>query len=425
MATRQYIGARYVPFVYGNWVSGRSWEPLTVVTYLSRSYTSKKPVPANIGAPNENPFYWTETGAYNSQVSNLQQSVDDLQSDVNELIDVTNRYVIVICDSYGTHNGAGAGHEVTYSIGDRLSQYTGWVSPILNYSAVNGAGFCNGGFLSQLNAIDLQGAEDWVQDIYVLGGWNDENGREGVSQANFNAAAAAFKTAANTKYPNARLHLCFAAWSYQTDKTQQDLRTTLGWYKNLMRSGWIFEENYQYVMHNSNLLIGGNVHPNQDGVDALAAALGQILMNGECHVRYDVSTTQANMTFPGTLPNAATVTIYQTIIDGLISVNLYPVRGGITLTETASLSCDGNSGIELFTYTGPTLVKGFGGRVVGNVVCTIYNGTNRYEVPGRLRFLDGQVLFAPDYYFEGSTYLTITGITKISIPACSFTTIPY
>lgn len=424
MAVRQYIGARYVPKLYGAWRSGISYEPLTVVTYLNRSFTSKMTVPASVGNPADNDQYWVETGAYNAQVAAVQDSLDDIEANINA-IDSQYRHVVIICDSYGTHNGAGAGHEVAYNILDRLNQYLGWTSVYLHYSAQNGAGFCNGAFLSQLNNVDTQGADEAVKDVYVLGGWNDEQGRENVSQEAFETAAAAFKTAAFQRFPNAKLHLCFAAWSYQSDRTQQDIRATLSWYKKLKKTGWIFEENYQYVMHNSMLFIGGNVHPNQDGVDALADALGQIILNGECHVRYDVSTNQANMTFNGTTLSNTTVTIYQTIIDGLISVNVYAVRGSLTLSEATSLTCDGNSGLKLFDYTGPTLVKGFGGRVVGNVVCTLWDGTNRYEVPGKLRFLNGEVTFIPDYYFEGQSYRTITGIIKVSIPACSFTTIPY
>ena len=44
---RQYIGARYVPKFFDNngsteWVKGIGYEPLTIVTYLNNSFTSKK-----------------------------------------------------------------------------------------------------------------------------------------------------------------------------------------------------------------------------------------------------------------------------------------------------------------------------------------------------------------------------------------------
>ena len=80
---RQYIGARYVPKFYQGsngteWDTNVGYDPLTVVTYLSNSYTSKKAVPASIGNPMENPLYWASTGNYNAQVESYRQEVQVL-----------------------------------------------------------------------------------------------------------------------------------------------------------------------------------------------------------------------------------------------------------------------------------------------------------------------------------------------------------
>ena len=98
MAVRQYIGARYVPKFFDNpgggseWLAGVEYEPLTIVTYLYNSYTSKKIVPASIGNPAENGNYWAATGNYNSQmeayrqeVVALGQTVEDLDENVTDL----------------------------------------------------------------------------------------------------------------------------------------------------------------------------------------------------------------------------------------------------------------------------------------------------------------------------------------------------
>lgn len=75
MATRQYIGARYVPKFADpiEWVKEKSYEPLTIVTYLNNSYTSKKSVPANTEITDTN--YWVITGNYNAQVEQYRQEV--------------------------------------------------------------------------------------------------------------------------------------------------------------------------------------------------------------------------------------------------------------------------------------------------------------------------------------------------------------
>lgn len=421
MAVRQYIGARYVPLVYGPWSSGVSYEPLTVVTYLNRSFTSCRAVPADVGAPTEEPYYWIETGAYNAQINAIQENIDAVNARIGQVVSGV-RDVVIICDSYGTHNGAGSGHEITYNIEDRLIDYLGWNNDFIHYSAVNGAGFCNGLYKSQLDSL-YASAGSWaenVTDLYLIGGWNDESNREGVTQGAFTAAATAFANAARVYFPDVKLHVCFAAWCYQTTRSMSPLRTTLGWYRDLVKDGWIFEENYQYVLHNSSLLIGQNVHPNQDGVDQLAAALSQIILNGECHVSYNVTCGTNYITLPGTLPASSGLTLYQQLRDGVAFVELYTQRGCITLTETASLALDGAHTIELFSYTGPTIVKGETNRVGGACTVSILNNGTRYEVPGYLVIADQSVKFFPDYYPESASYLTLSSISKITIPKTQF-----
>ena len=91
MATRQYIGARYVPKFYENsdgtteWRSGVAFEALTIVTYNGNSFTSKKTVPPEIGIPSENPDYWASTGIYNAQVEELRQEVEEYKEKVDDL----------------------------------------------------------------------------------------------------------------------------------------------------------------------------------------------------------------------------------------------------------------------------------------------------------------------------------------------------
>lgn len=93
MATRQYIGARYVIKIYENsqdpssaeWEANTSYEPLTMVTYQNSSYLSKKAVPATVGNPPSNKNYWVVTGAYNGQIAELQRNVSTLTNYVDAL----------------------------------------------------------------------------------------------------------------------------------------------------------------------------------------------------------------------------------------------------------------------------------------------------------------------------------------------------
>ena len=88
MANIQYIGARYVPKFYENsldpssmdWEANVGYEAMTVVTYNDDTYTSKIPVPSNIGDPASNPTYWALTGNFNAALSALNTHVGNIDS---------------------------------------------------------------------------------------------------------------------------------------------------------------------------------------------------------------------------------------------------------------------------------------------------------------------------------------------------------
>lgn len=89
MATRQYVGARYVPKFYDNgsgstqWSSSVSYEPLTIVTNAGNSYTSKKPVPVGIDISNTE--YWVCTGNFNAQVEEYKNIAEKTANKVELL----------------------------------------------------------------------------------------------------------------------------------------------------------------------------------------------------------------------------------------------------------------------------------------------------------------------------------------------------
>lgn len=73
MSVREYVGARYVPIIAGEWDNTRTYEPLMVVTYQGASYTSRQYVPAGIEITNES--YWVLSANYNAQVEAYRKEV--------------------------------------------------------------------------------------------------------------------------------------------------------------------------------------------------------------------------------------------------------------------------------------------------------------------------------------------------------------
>ena len=98
MATRQYIGARYVAKFFTNenntneWVGNIPYEALEIVTYMNNSYTSKIPVPPTNVTPNLDTEHWVLTGAYNAQVEDYRKTTEEYKEQVEDYRKTTEEY---------------------------------------------------------------------------------------------------------------------------------------------------------------------------------------------------------------------------------------------------------------------------------------------------------------------------------------------
>lgn len=220
MAMHQYIGARYVPQFYDgssgtDWTANTQYEALTVVTRNGNSYTSKKPVPASVGAPESNPAYWASTGIYSAQVQQIQDDLDIAEANIAALQTGTapKRRFILIGDSYGRGvqgPGQPLGNGWTYY----FQQIMGLSNDDCTISCADGAGFIGNSSTTFTDLITAANAPDpnTITDIIVAGGRNDE------TITGLGVARNTFYTTAKAAYPNARLWICFCG-SYR-------LRTT-------------------------------------------------------------------------------------------------------------------------------------------------------------------------------------------------------
>lgn len=118
MATRQYIGARYVPKFADPiaWVKENSYEALTIVTYLNNSYTSKKPVPANTEITDTE--YWVVTGNYNAQVEQYKVETEEYKKDTDKKITVLtsnlNGKIITVKGTFDKTTTSGCAQKIIY-----------------------------------------------------------------------------------------------------------------------------------------------------------------------------------------------------------------------------------------------------------------------------------------------------------------------
>lgn len=373
MATRQYIGARYVPKFYQNSVDGSTqweanvvYEPLIYVTLVNgHMYISKKQVPATVGSPASNIEYWLDIGSYNGFIEQLQSEIDtindvtipavqadvalkqditdnsldttdktvvgainevntsvqgvitdlankqnktdnnfattaktvvgavnELDSDVQNLSDelhnIFDRKYIIISDSYGAR---------TVNWIDKLVTTLGLTSSDYFTSSVNGSGFAHGTtFENQLTTLASNITDkNSITDIIVGGGFNDR----GVAAATVKTAIGSFVSYAKTTFPNAKVHIGFISWSFNSEFISElVVNNVLNTYKQCGEYGAIYIDHSDEVMHDSTLFeqeaqspytlfLGYQyVHPSAAGAQAIANCIANYIKCGT-GVSYD------------------------------------------------------------------------------------------------------------------------------------------
>lgn len=239
LINRQYVGARYVPKVMGEWNKALQYEALSIVTHLGNSFTSKVPVPANIDITNTN--YWVSTGNYNAQVEAYRTETAQLKTALNN--ETENRKnadkdnILWIGDSYSVNYN----HKLPNGVRDMLNAKN-WYE----YSK-GGAGFAGKWSGASFNDL-IQQAKNEMSDaqkemikyVYIVGGANDSS----FLWTDLKDKVASTVKNARTSFPNAQVCFIFASCAYDT---YQDLLTKT---KNMANDNYvpcIFALPYYYL----------------------------------------------------------------------------------------------------------------------------------------------------------------------------------
>lgn len=235
MATRQYVGARYVPKFATpiEWSANRQYEALEIVTHMNASYTSKKPVPTGVDINNTE--YWAITGNYSAQVEQYRQETEEVSASVNTL----SENVTTISETVNTLNSdvknikndirnINSSIATPYSLknkkvvlfGDSLNR-SGWGVQLNSILGCNGdivynggAGFIKSGTdspyagknFNQMLAQYAEGINASVRATYaafiIAGGINDYE----QSASNVRTAATQFVASVKNYFPNAKIY---------------------------------------------------------------------------------------------------------------------------------------------------------------------------------------------------------------------------
>lgn len=211
LINRQYVGARYVPKIMGEWNKALQYEALSIVTHAGNSFTSKIPVPANIDVSDGT--YWVNTGNYNAQVEAYRTETAQLKTDLNN--ETTNRKnadkdnILWIGDSYSVNYN----HKLPNGVRDMLNA-NNWYE----YSK-GGAGFAGAWAGASFNDLIEQAKnemsasqKEMIKYIYIVGGANDSSFTWTVLKPKVISTI----NNAKSSFPNAQVCFIFASCAYDT-----------------------------------------------------------------------------------------------------------------------------------------------------------------------------------------------------------------
>lgn len=239
LINRQYVGARYVPKVMGEWNKALQYEALSIVTYAGNSFTSKIPVPANIDISNKT--YWVNTGNYNAQVEAYRQQTAQLENRLNsEIIDRKNDTkdnILWIGDSYSVNYNHKLPNGVRYMLNAK-----NWYEYSKGGAGFLGAwaGACFNDLIEQAKSEMSDSQREMINYVYIVGGANDSS----FPWTQLKDKVVSTVKNARSSFPNAHVCFIFASCAYDT---YQDLFTKT---KNMANDNYlpcIFAMPYYYL----------------------------------------------------------------------------------------------------------------------------------------------------------------------------------
>lgn len=267
LINRQYVGARYVPKVMGEWNKALQYEALSIVTYAGNSFTSKIPVPANIDISNKT--YWVNTGNYNAQVEAYRQQTAQVENHLNsEIIDRKNDTkdnILWIGDSYSENYN----HKLPNGVRDMLNAKN-WYE----YSK-GGAGFAGAWAGANFNDLlqkaknDMSASQkEMIKYVYFVGGANDSS----FDWTNLKPKVISTINNARSSFPNAQVCFIFASCAYDT---YLDLLTKTINISNDLIAPCIFAMPYYYLtgaFYNTD-----NLHFSNDATNRIISVISNLL----------------------------------------------------------------------------------------------------------------------------------------------------
>ena len=396
MATRQYIGARYVPKFFeggssqsAEWLANTQYEALTIVTRNGNSYTSRKPVPANIGAPEENPQDWVSTGIFNEQVegyrqevSALSDTVDDVISDIGDIRediqDIEDSFAekwLFVGDSYDVYFN-------DYHWSDICAEAMGLVSGQYYRIAQGGYGLkpsAHPDYTWESLLTEHTEIPNDITHIVFGGGLNDD----GVNASTLISAATSLNSYIRTRFTNLKkIYLSYMGMTYSSVNAFIASNDCSNFYSYIASANkWIFTSGVEHTLFDPSLIddTEDRAHPNRTGVYQLGIRLYESICGGYAKVcvnKAGFATVNSDLGYSGQRA------FYTRVIGG--DVKIYDNIATFTGSSTALTGF-----IDLYTFNDkwsllpyqfyqPVIVKYGSTNLMGVIICNDMNKISLY-----------------------------------------------
>lgn len=274
------------------------------------------------------------------RMNQAESNINYINTSLNRII---NKKYIIVGDSYAE------GYTPDGNV-------TGWSELLKNLLGLNssnctivhrgGCGFTptNNTYTDLINALSN---DSNVTDIIVAGGYNDRN----ASYESILAGSLAFKTACNTKFPNATIYLGFIGFTNTNER--YSFNTCRNIYVSMAsQHGYNYLNNVEYSLRNTyDAFASDNYHPNATGQSKLSQMIYEAYKTGSATVVFDYSNLRLQVlsTFDS-IGQAFLQSIGSTACNEITTLSMQSY-GNIASTNGVSMTCNGSQKYEVATIT--------------------------------------------------------------------------
>lgn len=343
----------------------------------------------------------------NYYINELNTNVTQLRTDVDN---ITNKKWIFIGDSYS--QGYNPDGNVT-GWSTLLKNLMGLDSSTCIIADYGGAGFANPSHPFEEIISDLTSDND-VTDILIAGGYNDIS----FSYSDIFNGMSDCMTLIETKFPNAKVHLAFIGGTLNEYHGDIFLRRTY-YMTGCTNLGIDYLPNLEYVLYDSRYFGTDNIHPNQNGQNAISKALYQALNGGYKYAKFEDLTLDVSQS-----DNFNSTTFPLHLYSNNDISQLMSHSGSMTFNASSTFSLNYNGSVKLGKLTQYGII---GSKYTSNnrysicdvIIRSTSNPAGYYTVPARITVNENGYMYlylVPMTTDDHSNYQSYANVTQIQIP---------